>query len=480
MIRLGALVELNPGADPGAAADKFIRIADIDALTGTVREISPVGRDTARMRRRTREGDVLFARISPALENGKVAIVPPLGNHEVTLSGDLLVLRPRPGVDPRFVWAFLRQRHLLGELARRATGSAGFRRIDPRILMQLVVPRQQDARWEKELQVLEHLDKAVTLRRGVLQRARLVAGVAVTAATDGATPTNPLASRAEVRPGTPEGSKETGEVPIVSARDLRDGNIETNRLRYVAEAAKLPRLRRGDLLLARVGRPDAEITRAAVYEGDPSGATFSSNLIRIRATDFDPDYLWAWLQTEQARRACLETGSILRDSYRLTAESVRSLPVPVLPRPREKGLARLSRLLRRTMADSSSQFQRLTVAVQAHLEHAFPGSIPAPPDQAAVLESPAEKASSPLEVSPDLAPVFATASALQQRHWETVISMGEDFRTAEMLASEQERASVQHTLALLEQLGVVVREREGVIDHWRAPEKEEKEGEAKP
>ena len=51
--------------------------------------------------------DILFAKITPCAENGKIALVRELSDEFGLGSTEFIVLSPRPGYDPRFVYALL-------------------------------------------------------------------------------------------------------------------------------------------------------------------------------------------------------------------------------------------------------------------------------------------------------------------------------------------------------------------------------------
>ena len=58
------------------------------------------------------EGDVLFAKITPCMENGKMAVARGLRNGIGCGSTEFHVLRPRPGVDAHYVYHFVSRTYL--------------------------------------------------------------------------------------------------------------------------------------------------------------------------------------------------------------------------------------------------------------------------------------------------------------------------------------------------------------------------------
>lgn len=86
------------------------------------------------------EGDVLFAKITPCMQNGKHAIV------RETLSGiafgstEFHVLRPSEEVHPVWIHQFLLQPRFLKEAERNFTGTAGQQRVPKDFLINTKIP----------------------------------------------------------------------------------------------------------------------------------------------------------------------------------------------------------------------------------------------------------------------------------------------------------------------------------------------------
>ncbi|MBF9150384.1 restriction endonuclease subunit S [Novosphingobium jiangmenense] len=88
-----------------------------------------------------RDNDVLWAKITPCMENGKSAVVRGLTNGVGFGSTEFHVIRPRnSAVMPEYVHALLRMGRLRREAKRFFTGSSGHRRVDEDFLKKLIVP----------------------------------------------------------------------------------------------------------------------------------------------------------------------------------------------------------------------------------------------------------------------------------------------------------------------------------------------------
>lgn len=463
MTRLGDLAEINPPPGPVEGPLSWIGISTINAERATARPSPFDGAGSGN--RIARPGDVLFARISPSMENGKLAIVPRLETTAAMVSSDLLVLRPRPGVDPGLIWAFLRQRALREELKQFLVGSAGRLRLRSEVIEQLEIAVPDERSWEEASAALVHLDAARQLFRPLERLLRaLPANAAATVAAERSR--GPLAGFfVELRPGSEVGSQERGSVPILRAPNVAGGWIDETGLRFAAE--RLPEdshLRRGDLLVVRFSGSPERVGRVAVYDGSPDPSVHASSLIRIRCPDLEPDFLWAWLQTEEARAAMSERIDASSRRYRLDVKSLAEIPVPVLGDAAEAEIAAFARQARELLRQHRERQALLDRTVEAHLAKTFAGR-----GAVAAVDPAAGAKSQP----PDYLPrTLAAASAAQQSLWRRVIGMTEGFGLGDLAEADADYADVQHSLAVFEQLGLVVREHEDEAYRWRLPNAE--------
>lgn len=76
-----------------------------------------------------RENDVVFAKITPCMENGKIALATGLTNGLAYGSTELVVFRPHNGLLPRFVLHFLLRPSFRENAAARMTGVVGQKRV---------------------------------------------------------------------------------------------------------------------------------------------------------------------------------------------------------------------------------------------------------------------------------------------------------------------------------------------------------------
>jgi type I restriction enzyme S subunit len=132
-VPLGLVAPVNPSTSFDELSDSaeipFVPMAAVAEETGkidlsTQRPLHEVSKGYVRFM----EGDVIFAKITPCMENGKVAPVVGLPGRYAAGSTEFHVFRPA-AVDQRFLWYWLVGRAFRGKAKRNMSGSAGQLRV---------------------------------------------------------------------------------------------------------------------------------------------------------------------------------------------------------------------------------------------------------------------------------------------------------------------------------------------------------------
>jgi type I restriction enzyme S subunit len=135
------------------------------------------------------DGDVLFAKITPCMENGKVAIARHLRNGIGFGSTEFHVLRPERGVDERYLFYFLTRREFRRAAKRNMTGTAGQLRVPTRFLETTVLPLPPILEQQRIIEVLESLlsdlDAAMRAQEQVLEKLKRYRRAVLRAAVEG-------------------------------------------------------------------------------------------------------------------------------------------------------------------------------------------------------------------------------------------------------------------------------------------------------
>lgn len=125
---LTALVEVDPTIR--IPKGKEVPYVDMRALPTDGISVSDVARRPAGSGSKFQNGDTLFARITPCLENGKTAFVDFLDGDEAGVgSTEFIVLRAKPGVSPQFVCCCARSPELRTHAIKSMVGTSGRQRV---------------------------------------------------------------------------------------------------------------------------------------------------------------------------------------------------------------------------------------------------------------------------------------------------------------------------------------------------------------
>jgi len=170
LVPLSDAVEVNPKIDRTALHDdldvSFVPMAAVEALSGgidvsTTRKYAEVKKGYTHFH----DGDILFAKVTPCMENGKMAIARKLVNGVGFGSTEFHVLRPRAGVDARYIYYFVSSQTFRKEASGHMTGAVGLRRVPSAYLEEQRIPlpdigQQREIVAEIEKQ-FSRLDEAV-------------------------------------------------------------------------------------------------------------------------------------------------------------------------------------------------------------------------------------------------------------------------------------------------------------------------------
>ncbi len=143
--RLGDICTINPRAGQSSYSDdtvvSFVSMAAIDERSGEI--VSPEERPFAAVSKGYtpfENGDILFAKITPCMENGKAALAQNLINGVGRGSTEFHVLRPGNRVLGEYIFCFVRQTEFRKSAKKSFTGTAGQQRVPKSFIENTLVP----------------------------------------------------------------------------------------------------------------------------------------------------------------------------------------------------------------------------------------------------------------------------------------------------------------------------------------------------
>lgn len=109
------------------------------------------------------ENDILIAKITPCMENGKCAIAKNLTNGLGMGSSEFHIFRTHKGLNNKFLFACLNQDSIRQEAAKNMTGSSGHRRVPISFYESLQIPLPPIEAQEKIINAIENIDSKISL-----------------------------------------------------------------------------------------------------------------------------------------------------------------------------------------------------------------------------------------------------------------------------------------------------------------------------
>jgi type I restriction enzyme S subunit len=143
-VRVTELVEFNPKTPKPSSGTDAVYV-DMAALSTSRAGIDTWTRREPKGGTRFRNGDTLFARITPCLENGKTGYVDFMADGEIGMgSTEFIVLRSRPGVPREFSYFLARSERFREHAVRNMVGSSGRQRVSATDASNYLVPSLDD------------------------------------------------------------------------------------------------------------------------------------------------------------------------------------------------------------------------------------------------------------------------------------------------------------------------------------------------
>lgn len=337
------------------------------------------------------DGDVLFAKITPCMENGKGAVAQQLRNGLGCGTTEVHVIRPASGVGPLYLYRYLSQISARRLAKENFTGTAGQLRVPTEFIKTLCIPippsaeqRRIEEKLEKLLAEVERCKERMAkipvllkrFRQSVLAAAcsgRLTADWRESNTDDTNGPEYLLRQIRERRLksasskrretidelystieesdsdalplgwsftflnklaksfdyGTSSKSAKEGRVPVLRMGNIQGGRIDWNDLVYTSDAEEVEKytLAPHTVLFNRTNSPEL-VGKTAIYRGERP-AIFAGYLIRINTVpELDPEYLNLCLNSPAAREFCLQVKTDGVSQSNINAQKLGTFEIP--------------------------------------------------------------------------------------------------------------------------------------------------------
>ena len=143
--KISEIADVNPRIDKKTIPDdmpvSFVPMPAVGAGDGSIRvDETRLAGEVKKGFTAFLEGDILFAKITPCMENGKMAVAPALVNGYGFGSTEFHVLRPKPGTHAKYLYYYVSSQSFRKEAERHMTGAVGQRRVPTAYLKECTIP----------------------------------------------------------------------------------------------------------------------------------------------------------------------------------------------------------------------------------------------------------------------------------------------------------------------------------------------------
>lgn len=322
----------------------FVPMAAVDEVEGQI--VSPQARPFSEVKKgytHFENGDVLFAKITPCMENGKAAIASALlGGHGFG-STEFHVIRPRPHVLPEWVFYFVRRQSFRTEAKRSFTGTAGQQRVSTTFMESAMLPVPPLNEQHLIVDILSRAENIIRLCREAQKKAQeLIPALFLDMFGDPATNPKGLPEAlvgdviAAADYGSSTKASDNGDgVPLIRMGNVDfAGYLKLDDLKYVElspESIERFGLVEGDILFNRTNSKDL-VGKTGMWDGSRI-AVAASYFVRVRVArdKINPFFFWAFMNSEHMKRMLFETARGAIGQSNINAHELRAFEIMVPP-----------------------------------------------------------------------------------------------------------------------------------------------------
>jgi len=395
VVAIGEVAEVNPRVPAALRKDanrvvSFVPMAELSEQ-GYLRD--PLERrldDVVKGHTYFERGDILLAKITPCLENGKATLTGDLPHDIGFGSTEFHVLRAGPSVDRRYLFYMVWSPQFRFVAGRNMTGTAGQKRVPADFVRRFQIPLPDLHEQQRIGRILDTAAGALrvqsetgcvveTLRQSAFRR---MFGDPI--ANERAWVTEALGGVASnVRYGTSTKCVVGGggsSLPVLRIPNILSGEVIRDDMKFARlDASEIEKLmlREGDILFVRTNGNPAYIGRCAVYPGgEPT--VFASYLLRVRLRE-DAGYLPRFLQELVSfptfRQRIMAEARTTAGNYNISSRRLRALELIAPPRElQEEFLGALDRI-ENVRALASAQTEKMGELLSELLRRAFAGEL---------------------------------------------------------------------------------------------------------
>jgi type I restriction enzyme S subunit len=441
-VLLPEICALNPPKPPpdalwSSAPVTFVPMSAVDETLGAITR--PQARPFSDVRKgytAFQEEDVIMAKITPCMENGKAAVARNLQNKLGFGSTEFHVFRSNGTALPEYIYHYIRQKSYRHDAESKMTGSVGQKRVPVSFLEQTELPLPPLPEQRRIIALVEGALTRITIARGRLAnvptilkafRQSVLAAACSGRLTEDWREENGVGESAkgllaridegrgrEIKTIREENLGDLADLPVHwdwatmgRVADIQGGiqkqpkrtpkknaypylrvaNVLRNRLdlseikemELFAGELQTYSLRPNDLLIVEGNGSIGEIGRSALWTGEIQNCVHQNHIIRVRAYECVPEYLNIYWNSPIGIGRVVEVAVTTAGLYSLSTKKIAMLPVPVAPLEEQREIVRrvdslfkLADKIEERVAAATKRADKLT---QAILAKAFRGEL---------------------------------------------------------------------------------------------------------
>jgi type I restriction enzyme S subunit len=335
-----------------------------------------------------RDGDVLFAKITPCMENGKCAIAKNLTNGIGFGSTEFHVIRAKDEIIAEWVYYFLRQESVRIEAERNMTGSAGQKRVPRKFLVEVPIPLPPLDEQERIAAILSKADRLRRLRRYARELSDGYLG-SVFLEMFGDPVSNPmgweireLGKLLEITPhiGTIVPAQEKGNQLCVRVGELGGWYVDLESCKYVSlDGRDLEKftLLQGDIVLARAIGSEAHLGKLSIVGHSRIPVVFDSHVMRLRLDDTRilPEFFMLWMRTPGGRVRFMQQARRTAVQFNVNAKQIAAVQIPLPTLSLQQRFAQIVQKFERLRAQQREAERQAEHLFGSLLGRAFQGEL---------------------------------------------------------------------------------------------------------
>lgn len=390
VLPLGDVCEINPRLprNHGLADDKavsFVPMAAVDENAGAIRDRhNRVFGEVKKGYTSFREGDVLFAKITPCMENGKAAIARGLIDGIGFGSTEFHILRAKESVLPDWLYYFVRRESFRREAKRNFTGTAGQQRVPTSFLASTEIPIPTIHEQRRIVELLDRAEGIVRLRREAHERAHAIIP-ALFHELFGNPVTNPkgwpirrvkdFVERFEGGKNLQAGSEGGTEFRILKVSAVTSGKYIETESKPTPEGYDPPPnhvVRAGDMLFSRANTEEL-VGATAIVEETNGQTLLPDKLWRfVWSEPVEPRYMHALFQNRHVRLQLGKLSSGTSASMRnISQGKLFELQLPIAPIDAQRRYALLAVEIQSVLLQQAKASSKAIATFEALLARAF-------------------------------------------------------------------------------------------------------------